>query len=88
MDKIIKGSVAVKYDPFTGYAYVIEGEDLILARSNSEAIAAEIADAINDNAALRARLAEAEALLKPFASPGNYTVADLRRAAAFLARKD
>lgn len=48
----IKTPVTIKIDGFTGYAYILEGKDTILARSNSELVANAIAASINTNAEL------------------------------------
>jgi hypothetical protein len=84
----IKTPVTAKEDPVSGFWYILDKDGKIVARSNSQIEAAEIVEALNSIAALRAELAEARGLLEPFASPGKWSVADLRRAAAFLAKTE
>jgi hypothetical protein len=48
MKYTIKTPVKISTDKLTGYTYVVEGKETILARCNSRAVANEIVDAINN----------------------------------------
>jgi hypothetical protein len=50
----IKTPATVKTDKYTGYSYILEGKDTILARCNSEVVAQAMADAINNAPRLQA----------------------------------